>query len=127
MLLVRTELRESTIHGVGVFAVEPIKAGALVWIEHLGFDIAHPLSEVSKLPSEAREALLKYGHVEGNMLFLCADNARNMNHSDNPTVIVTEDGDFAARDIAAGEELTEDYRMYERGACNEFLFGERHD
>lgn len=53
------------------------------------------------------------------LLLLCADNARWINHSDDPNVDTTlplfhtQNIDRALRDIAAGEELTMDYTRAE--------------
>jgi len=45
------------------------------------------------------------------MMVLCADHAKHVNHSDDPNLLETPDGlrEYAARDIAAGEELTCNY------------------
>ena len=45
MLLVKTELRSSGIHGLGVFAVDPIPKGELVW-EFLAAPVDRRRSEV---------------------------------------------------------------------------------
>jgi SET domain-containing protein len=50
---------------------------------------------------------------------LCADNARFMNHADEPNTTrvhidgAIEDDDIATRDIRVGEEMTCDYRLFD--------------
>ncbi|PKM07970.1 MAG: hypothetical protein CVV14_06225 [Gammaproteobacteria bacterium HGW-Gammaproteobacteria-4] len=43
------------------------------------------------------------------------DNARYMNHSDTPNLIEVDGCNYTARDIAEGEELTCDYRVFDAG------------
>ena len=68
-----------------------------------------------------------HAYMADGAICLCADNARHINHSDNPNVHVGDENafDYALRDIAAGEEITENYLRFGRGACNEFLFDGR--
>jgi hypothetical protein len=44
---------------------------------------------------------------------LCSDDARYMNHSDQPNLAIQGEDMHALRDIAAGEELTCDYREFD--------------
>ncbi len=60
-----------------------------------------------------------YVHPQTGLFVYCLDNARFMNHSDDPTTAgVHSEGsieghDVAVRDIAEGEELTCDYRLFD--------------
>jgi hypothetical protein len=59
--------------------------------------------------------------VDGTYV-LCSDNAKFMNHSDEPNVDsggVTED--VALRDIQPGEELTCDYRLFDAGSTGKLF------
>ena len=121
MLLVRTRVGPSSIHGLGVFAEEPIAAGAPVWEFTPGWDLEHDPAEVERLPPHVRAFLSHFGYVDphlGGRVVLCFDHARYMNHSDAPNVAPDyargrHGPDFAARDIAAGEELTVDYGLFD--------------
>jgi SET domain-containing protein len=116
MLLVRVRLAPSPIHGIGVFAVDPIPSGAEVWRFTPGLDLDLDPGVLDAQPALAREALLHYGYLDPRLhrYILGCDDVRFFNHSDTPNVVpdFTRDRygvDSAARDIAAGEELTVDY------------------
>lgn len=110
MLRVHTELRLSPIHGLGCFAAQDIARGEVVWRFDEGLDVVVETSALDSLPIAAREFLSTYGYLLDGAVVLCGDHARHMNHSADPNVIELADGsNVAARDIAAGEELTCDY------------------
>ena len=54
---------------------------------------------------------------------LCGDHAKHMNHSDDPNLLDLETN-VAARDIAAGEELTCNYYIFDLDASRK-LRGKR--
>lgn len=115
MMLVRTELRPSPIHGLGVFLLEPVRAGQLVWKFDSRIDRVYAPDEVGGLPDHVQQYLKTYStwHAGVGLWVLCGDNGRYFNHADDPSTV--SDGisfgvDAAVRDLAAGEELTSDYR-----------------
>lgn len=115
MFVVRTRLRNSAIHGIGVFADEPIRKGQIVWQFDPRMDILIPLEEKQNFPPAVQDYLSMLTYIEESsgrkMMVLCADNAKHVNHSDDPNLLDTPDGsqEYAARDIAVGEELTCNY------------------
>jgi SET domain-containing protein len=121
MMLVPTRLGQSPIHGLGVFAAEPIPAGARVWEFTPGWDVEHDAAAVARLPPHVRAFLDHFGYVDPRLdghLVLCFDNARFMNHSNAPNVgpnyeLEAHGPDFALADIAAGDELTVDYGLFD--------------
>lgn len=123
MLLVKTLIGPSPIEGMGLFAAEPIKAGTVTWRFLPGFDQLFTVEQIAGLPDVARAALETYTylHAPSGLYIYCLDNARFMNHADLPnTAGVHREGaidgyDIAIRDIAAGEELTCDYRTFDAG------------
>jgi len=115
MLLVRTELRQSAIHGFGVFAREPIVKGAKVWEFHPLLDIKIPPEVFDALPPAAREEIEihLYEPDTGGPLYYEATMGKYMNHSREPNVDFSMvNAGWALRDIEAGEELTCDYRTF---------------
>lgn len=120
MLLIKTRLAESEIHGIGLFAAEFIREGTVVWESHPAFDIRLTAEQISGLPGPCREQIQKYSYREkhSGLYVLCGDDARFFNHSARPNCIDVyrgEGGDLtlAARDIEEGEELTCDYALFD--------------
>jgi len=123
MLLVRTRLAQSPIHGFGVFAVEPIAKETPVWRFAKGLDMEFGPETLDRLPAHVRAFFAHYGYLDRNVkrIILCFDDARFVNHSDTPNVATdyAQDPyglDVALRDIAAGEEITMDYAGFEQSA-----------
>ena len=115
MLMVETELRMSPIQGIGVFVMEPVRAGQLIWRFDSRIDRVFSDEEVREMPEELQRFLKTYStlHAELNMWVLCGDNGRFFNHSDTPntrSLGIAFGDDVAAEDIAPGTELTSDYR-----------------
>ena len=115
MFLVPVRLGRSPIHGFGAFAVEPIPVGKRVWEFTEGVDYRIPSDLIEACPEPYRGELLRYAYREsGGDYVLCGDAARFMNHSDRPNC--DDEGELFTvtnRAIAAGEELTCDYRTFD--------------
>jgi uncharacterized protein len=125
VLLVRTRIGPSTIHGTGLFAAEPIREGTRLWEFTHGFDVYLEPAEIDALPPTSRAQMQKYTYRDAKTgrCVLCADDARFFNHCDAPNTIDlagAEGVTIAARDIAAGEELTCDYRAFDGDAADTF-------
>jgi uncharacterized protein len=112
LLLARTKIDTSPIHGIGCFARDPIRSGTLVWKHHHIVDIAFSAEQIRAMPPVFQAFLTQYASKEfgEDRYTLCADNARFINHSDTPNLTHAADTIVANRDIAADEELTLDYR-----------------
>lgn len=120
MLLVRTKIASSTIHGIGLFAAEFIAENTEVWRFLKGFDLEKTKGEIQSLPLHIQEQLKHYGYFDFHIQLhiLCFDDARFINHSDTPNLkpdyrLDPYGTDRAVRDILPGEELTVDYRLIE--------------
>lgn len=130
MLLVRTVRKSSSIHGLGLFADEPIPRGTPTWRFTPGVDVTIHPELLDRIPDAARSQFLTYAYLDirTGLYVLCADDARFMNHSDEPTVrgdyeVEPVFGvDIAARDIEPGEELTCDYTTFDRVDRDELHF-----
>ncbi|HZD89134.1 MAG TPA: SET domain-containing protein [Pseudolabrys sp.] len=121
MLLVKTYLDKSPIHGLGVFALDDIPKGAKIWRFVEGFDRAYTLKEFARLPKQAREFLQLYGYrVDGEVLFT-VDYDRHINHSDEPNTEMRGGYVIARWDIPKGTEITNDYREFDAALCAAFL------
>ena len=121
MLLVKTKLDVSRIHGIGQFADQLIAKHTVVWKFHRLIDLIFTGEQIEELASEAREQIRKYSYrdIHSGLYVLCGDDARFFNHSDNPNCLDTYESHekegitFACREIAAGEELTCDYGLFD--------------
>jgi uncharacterized protein len=114
MLMVETELRPSLIEGIGVFLLNPVKRGDLIWRFDARIDRVYTEPELDYLPVHVQKFLRTYStwHEATQLYVLCGDNGRFFNHSEAPTTLsnaISFGEDHAARDLAAGEELTSDY------------------
>lgn len=105
--------RINEIVGLGVIATRPIPFGTVTWVkDHLDQTISP--AKIAKLPKLLDQTAETYCYrdARGNYL-LCWDHAKYMNHSFNPNCLLTPYGlEIAVKDIAAGEELTNDYGCF---------------
>lgn len=137
------ELRDSRIAGKGIFLLQPVRRGALIWqyapgksvIEHDEVSLLSRLDALSR--ADAIDLLEHIYSWEGRAIEIL-DDAKVWNHSVSPNSGNHPDEDqgegdhvssYALRDLAAGEELTDDYAGFdslpwfeaicrENGACS---------
>lgn len=114
MMMVETVLGPSRIHGLGVFLVAPVAKGELIWRFDSRVDQVYSPEEIASLPPQMQRYLKTYctWHGAVGLYVLCGDNGRYFNHSDDPSTVsdsISFGEDRAARDLAAGDELTSDY------------------
>jgi uncharacterized protein len=111
MIHPHTELRfvAPTI-GWGVFATQPIPRGTITWALDV-LDQRFTDAQIAAMPSYAQQQLETYSYLDRQGLnVLCWDHARFVNHSCAANMLsVGYEFEIAVRDIAAGEELTDDY------------------
>jgi SET domain-containing protein len=121
MLLVKTYLDRSPIHGLGVFAAERIAKGAKIWRFVEGYDRAWTPKQFKKLPKAARDYLKEYAYnADGEILFT-VDNDHYINHSERANTRWVNGTVIATRNIPKGGEITNDYREFDPGLCAAFL------
>lgn len=120
MLTKRTKLGQSTIHGIGLFAAEPIAKNEIVWKFQHGFDLELTPEQRASLPQLTQEWLQHFGYLDFHLeKYMCSiDDARFMNHSERANIHADYESESygtgrALKNIKAGEELTIDYRQIE--------------
>lgn len=121
MLVVNTTVQPSQLGGLGLFAAEDIPKGTVTWRFTPKFDVEFTANEIVELPESARHFLETYAyfHAGKAKYVLVTDNDRFINHSEHPNIGIgpdtpKEEGyEYALRDIAAGEELTVNYRAFD--------------
>ena len=121
MLLVKTYLGKSRIHGFGVFAGEFIRKDAKMWRFVFGFDRYYNAKTFAKLPKPAKDYVRLHGYQWGKEILLSMDYDTFMNHSENPNTYFKNGYVLARRNIRKGEEITNDYRAFEAAFCAAFL------
>ncbi len=116
MMLIKTRVGPSAIHGMGLFAIERVPAGTPVWRFLPGFDHDFSPEQFAALPPLAREHARWFCFVskaDGHAI-LSGDHACFMNHSLQPNTGAPPDAalpvtTLALRDVAPGEEITCNY------------------
>ena len=96
--------------GYGVFATRLIPRGTMTWVRDR-LDQSFSPEDVTELPTAYHDIVLKYSFIDAHSRFvLCWDHARFVNHScDSNCLSAGYDFEIAVRDIAVGDELTDDY------------------
>ena len=121
MLLVKTHLGKSRIHGLGVFAGQPIRKNAKIWRFVYGFDRFYTRKRLAKLPKAARDYIKLHGYQWKNEILLSMDYDTFMNHSETPNTFYRNGYVIARHAIRKGSEITNDYRAFEAAFCAAFL------
>lgn len=125
MLIVKTRIGPSRIHGTGLFTLERIPKDGVIWRYRQGFDLRMSREEFIVSARHVREDWLRFAYVSrfSGLLVRSADDYVWMNHSHEANVGVSpifeppEGYDIALRDIEAGEELSFDYSWFGEDPC----------
>ncbi len=120
MLRVPTYVASSPIAGMGLFAATDLPAHSVIWEYTEGIDWKITPSELMLFPEPFQSRLRHYLYQEDSGVYvLCGDNAKYMNHSEQPNCDDTGgEHTVTTRAIRAGEELTCDYRLFDLEAKN---------
>lgn len=112
------QLRPSSVHGIGVFAIRDIPKGCRdMFSKEEGNWIKLPLSEVEAMPDHLRKLIENYFLFDEQYYYVEKSGFKKpdlsffLNHSDDPNIISVNEGEFfeTTTDIKAGEELFIDY------------------
>ncbi len=126
MYLYKITTRESSIDGIGVFALEPISKGAIVWKYERDHDRSMTNEEFLKLDKDAQSELEKVGYISamsGLWIYPPKDDpARYTNHHPEQNNLTAEVDQTispepffrANRHIEIGEELTNNYLEFDK-------------
>ncbi|MEK7078222.1 MAG: SET domain-containing protein [Patescibacteria group bacterium] len=133
MLLVKTKIGPSKIHGIGLFADQFIAKDTPIWKFKKGFDLKYTKTELDQLSKPARDQFLhycySYSDETGHNYVVCADDYRFLNHSASPNItnieiVGEEEGvDIALKDIQVGEELVCDCREFDEDCAKDIEAG----
>lgn len=119
MIHIKYKLDRSTHHGIGLFADENIKQGQLIYTASPLLDVNITQEQFDTLSDREKEEFQWWGFFDepSQKWHVDFDVSKFINHEKEGTV--TQDKDHteaylvAARDIAQGEELTQNYLEFE--------------
>ena len=114
MLLIKTKLSHSSIHGIGLFADEDIPMGTPIWKYHPSTcNVLSPTSFYelcTSIPVIAIKNFINYSYIRSDRIYYINDNTRFINHALDANIAFIDDfTEVATKDIAQGEELLENY------------------
>jgi SET domain-containing protein len=120
-MLIKTRVRESAVHGLGLFADEFVPKGAVLWRFTPGFDQKFTREQILSFPDSLQVYLYKYSWRSKKSKLYCfsADDGKFFNHSEKPNVLSEYRDDeeevvtVAIRDIQPGEEMLDNYNSFE--------------
>ena len=111
-MFISTEVRPSTIFGQGLFATQPVKKGTIVCCFTSGARIITEEQYLQGIRDETHE-IVRTGTRYAGKYFTVGNEHQPytfLNHSFEPNLLCHCGVVLALRDLAAGEELTLDYR-----------------
>lgn len=121
LLLVKTKIAPSHIHGIGLFADQFVPKGTLIWKFTPGFDLTFTREQILNFPVLLQIYISKYSWRSKTSRLYCfsSDNGKYFNHSNNPNCLSEyrnskdEVVTIAIRDIQKDEEITDNYSSFE--------------
>jgi SET domain-containing protein len=124
MLTVKTKIGPSKIAGIGLFADEMITKGTVIWKFEPLIDILLSKEEIENLAEPSKKQFYNYSYLDEkyNKYLLCGDDGRFLNHDLNPNCDDSiPDETIAIRNIAIGEELTVNYKVFIKNLEDHFI------
>jgi hypothetical protein len=113
--------------GHGVFATRPIPCGSIVYVQD-ALDIVITQHDSRLEDPRCTNTIARFSYLDenGNRV-ISWDVGRYVNHCCQANTLSTGWGfELAVRDIAAGEQITDDYRLYNYALSNPAAMGEMH-
>ena len=119
MILIDYEIKDSKIHGAGMFTKQFIKNGELIAKASPELDVDITKEVYDKLEQREKDEILYWGFYDAprECYHVDFDNTKFINHSFDSNI--TQDPNYldmclvASRDIESGEELLQNYLEFE--------------
>lgn len=124
MFVIKTYIQSSSIQGLGVFAAEDIPKGKIVWLYDPKCDLSVTPEEYAQFNEKQKAHFAHSAYLSPwTGLWICppyGDNSNYTNHSNDNNLSVHYDGGVSSepffvanRNIAAGEEITNNYHEFD--------------
>jgi SET domain-containing protein len=119
MIHIKYKLKDSALHGIGLFADQPIQKDGIVYTASPLLDLNITQEQFGSLDQKEKDEILWWGFFDepSQMWHVDFDVSKFINHSYGSNVTQKTDHDeaylVASRDIKAGEELTQNYLEFE--------------
>ena len=107
-------VKESSLHGIGLFAKEAIPKGTIIWKLDDGTKIFTDDDLLKQTPT-IKEFVKKYGWKRKGKNYLPMDVAKYLNHSKTPNIENRTTYEITIKHIQKGEELLIDYDELNEG------------
>jgi SET domain-containing protein len=123
MLLIKATPKQSTIHGIGLFADQDVSKGTVIWKFSPKLDLEVSPEDFEKLSQYEKDFINFYGFRsrKTDNYHLSFDNVRFINHSKEGNVTIDVSVDdveyplIASKDIKTGDELLQNYFEFDEG------------
>ena len=114
MIHISYKIKESQVHGIGIFADQDIKAGELIYTPSPLLDVNISEEQFDNLDSKEKKEIMYYGYFnkKTEKWHVAFDVIRFLNCGNRDESNVTQNDDMilkAKRDIVKDEELLQDY------------------
>jgi uncharacterized protein len=119
MIHIKYKLKTSELHGIGLFADQPIKKGDLIYTASPLLDLNITQVQFDNLDQKEKDEILWWGFFDqpSQMWHVDFDVSKFINHSTDATLTQDLKHDEAhlvsTRDINSDEELTQNYLEFE--------------
>jgi len=119
MIHVKYALKSSSLHGVGLFANQPIRKGDVIYTASPLLDVNLTQEQFDSLDQKEKDEVKWWGFFDqpSGKWHVDFDVSKFINHSKDATVTQDAAHDdaylVASRDIEPGEELTQNYLEFE--------------
>lgn len=119
MIHIKHKVDISSLHGLGLFTLEDVPGGGVVYTASPKLDLNLPIEKFDSLDQKEKDEIMYWGFkIESQGVWhVDFDMSKFINHSQDSNVtqdFSKEDAYLTAkRDIKAGEELTQNYLEFE--------------
>jgi len=114
MFHVKVSVQPSDIHGDGLFVLEDVGEGQLIYTHEPDKQKVYTDQELANLPPKKQEEIRHFApKIDGERWVLSHDEIVYCNHARPGNITNKDDKLYATKELAAGTELTQDHAELE--------------